>query len=107
MIFIETSVFTRQMKNLISDDSYRQLQDLLAESPGRGNVIPGSGGCRKLRWKIAGKGKRSGIRVIYYWLKESDQIFMMLAYAKAASEDLTREQISLLGELVRNEFRSI
>ena len=106
MIFIETSVFTRQIKNLISDDSYRQLQEWMVESPDRGKVIPGSAGCRKLRWKIAGKGKRGGIRVIYYWLKDSHQVFMLIAYAKTASDDLTQEQIKLLGELVRNEFRS-
>lgn len=106
MIFIETSVFTRLIKNLISDESYLELQEWIAECPGRGKVIPESGGCRKLRWKITGKGKRGGIRVIYYWLKESDQIFMLIAYAKADTDDLTQEQIRLLRDLVKNEFRS-
>lgn len=71
--------------------------------PGKDN--PGSGGCRKLRWNIEGKGKRGGIRVIFYWLKESDQVYMVLAYAKSASDDLTQGQIKLLGALVRNELR--
>ncbi len=106
MIFIETSVFTRQIKNLISDETYLELQEWIAESPGRGKVIPGSAGCRKLRWKIAGKGKRGGIRVIYYWLKESNQIFVLIAYAKADTDDLTQQQIRLLRDLVKNEFRS-
>jgi len=55
---------------------------------------------------IPGKGKRGGIRVIYYWQKQTSQIFMLLAYAKNETADLSREQIALLGELMRNEFRS-
>jgi len=54
---------------------------------------------------IPGKGKRGGIRVIYYWQKQSSQIFMLLAYAKNETADLSQEQIALLGEVIRNEFR--
>lgn len=55
---------------------------------------------------IRGKGKRGGIRVIYYWQKQCDQIFMLLAYAKNETVELSQEQIEVLGGLVRNEFRS-
>jgi mRNA-degrading endonuclease RelE of RelBE toxin-antitoxin system len=106
VIFIETSVFARQIQALISDDSYRQLQEWIAKLPERGRVIRGSGGCRKVRWKTAGKGKRGGIRVIYYWSREGNQILMVLAYAKTTAADLTPKQIRLLGELVRKEFGS-
>ena len=67
MIIIETSVFTRRIKELMSDDEYRELQEALVIRPVRGVIIQGSGGLRKLRWKLEGKGKSGGIRVIYYW----------------------------------------
>ena len=54
-----------------------------------------------------GQGKRGGIRVIYYWQKQSSQIFMLLAYAKRETDNLTQEQIALLGELIKKAFRSI
>ncbi len=106
VIFIETSVFTLQIIRLISEDSYSELQQWIAGSPAKGDVIRGSGGCRKIRWMVPGKGKRGGIRVIYYWQRQSSQIVMLLAYAKSETEDLSREQIALLGEFIRNEFRS-
>ncbi len=107
MVFIETSVFTRQIGNLISEDSYLELQNWIAELPTRGSLIQGSSGCRKLRWKTSGRGKRGGIRVIYYWLKESDQILMLFAYAKSMSADLTQIQVRQLGDLVKQEIRSV
>ena len=58
MVFIETSIFTRQIRNLISEDSYMALQEWVAELPTRGSLIQGSGGCRKLRWKTTGQGNR-------------------------------------------------
>jgi len=68
MHFIETTVFTRRIVELLSDDEYRQLQLFLAARPEAGSVIPGSGGLRKLRWGVGRSGKRSGIRVIYDWI---------------------------------------
>jgi hypothetical protein len=82
------------------------LQEWVAELPTRGSLIQGSGGCRKLRWKTSGQGKRGGIRVIYYWVKDSDQILLLLAYAKSMSADLTQAQIRQLGDLVKQETRS-
>jgi hypothetical protein len=107
VIFIETSVFTRQIKNLLSEDSYIKLQQWIVDSPQRGNMIRGGGGCRKIRWMTPGQGKRGGIRVIYYWQKQTSQIFMLLAYPKNEATNLSQEQIALLGELIKKEFRSI
>jgi len=70
MVIIETSVFTRRITELLSDDEYRELQATLVERPKAGPVIPGSGGIRKLRWSASGRGKRGGARVIYYWATE-------------------------------------
>ena len=91
MVIIETSVFTRRVTVLLSDDEYRELQATLVERPKAGPVIPGSGGIRKLRWSASGRGKRGGARVIYYWATEQDHLLMLFIYAKNESEDLTRK----------------
>jgi hypothetical protein len=104
MVIIETSVFTRRVTGLLSDDEYRELQATLVERPKTGAVIPGSGGIRKLRWSASGRGKRGGARVIYYWATEQDHLLMLFIYAKNESEDLTRDQIKTLREIVEREY---
>lgn len=101
MVIIETSVFTRCVKELLNDDQYSELQTALVVRPDAGDLIPGSHGLRKLRWKIEGGGKRGGMRVIYYWLTADDQLYMLYAYGKAGREDLTRQQIKQLAEIVK------
>ena len=64
--FVETPLFTKLLADYLSDDEYRELQSVLSQSPESGSVIPGSGGIRKLRWSMSGRGKRGGLRVIYY-----------------------------------------
>ena len=66
MVIIETSVFTRQVQALLDDDDYRRLQTVLVLRPDAGVLIPGGGGLRKISWNIKGRGKRGGVRVIYY-----------------------------------------
>jgi mRNA-degrading endonuclease RelE of RelBE toxin-antitoxin system len=105
MVFIETSVFTRQIRDLVSDDHLRALQEWIATSPTVGNLIKGSGGCRKLRWNSTATGKRGGIRVIYYWMKDHDRVLLLLAYAKSRTDDLSQAQIKMLGEIVKLEIR--
>ena len=107
MVFIETPVFTRKIQNLVSDEHLRALQEWIATSPTAGNLIKGSGGCRKLRWNTTSAGKRGGIRVIYYWIKEYDRVLLLLAYAKSRSDDLSQKQIKILSELVKLELRWI
>jgi hypothetical protein len=106
MEIIETSVFTRQIRDLIEDDDYAELQLALVGRPDLGDLIPRSGGLRKVRWGQAKRGKRGGIRVIYYWHGPDDVIYMLLAYAKSSQENLTPEQLKLLRRLVREEFGS-
>ena len=99
MVFYETLIFTEQVVEFLDDDSYRELQSVLIREPESGNLIPRSRGLRKIRWRAAGRGKRGGIRVIYY-LVTRDQIYMLYAYAKNRQEDLTQEQIQRLRNLV-------
>ena len=73
MLFIETSKFTELVRDHLSDDEYAALQWMLLEQPGAGAIVPGSGGERKVRWGLRGRGKRGGIRVIYYWKTADDE----------------------------------
>lgn len=104
MVIIETSVFTRRVTALLSDDEYRELQATLVERPKAGPVIPGSGGIRKLRWSASGRGKRGGARVIYYWATEQEHLLMLFIYAKNESDDLTQDQIKTLRNIVEREY---
>ena len=104
MVILETTVFTKIVQSLMPDDEYRLLQNRLIETPEAGDLIKGSGGLRKVRWKLEGRGKRGGVRVIYYWAKSDYQIFMLFAYAKNEQEELTREQLSVLKKIIESEF---
>jgi hypothetical protein len=72
--FVETKLFTRLVQEYLSDDEYSELQQALIVNPEAGAVVPGSGGIRKLRWGVAGRGKRGGIRVIYFLRTRQGQI---------------------------------
>jgi hypothetical protein len=91
--------------SVLSDESYSALQAALVLRPEQGQVMPGTGGLRKLRWRQSGQGKRGGLRIIYYWDKGSATIFMLSLYRKSRTENLTDEQIRILARLVREEFR--
>jgi hypothetical protein len=104
MEFLETSIFTKQVLDLFSDDEYRELQAHLAQDPDAGAVIQESGGLRKVRWAAKGQGKRGGVRVIYYWIVTKDLVYMIYAYQKAKQTDLSVEQIKMLKKTVEQEF---
>ena len=99
MIFVETRVFTRLLPDLLTDDEYAQFQQFLIVDPRAGDVIEGTGGLRKIRWAAKGKGKRGGVRVIYYVVDEAEQIRLLLIYRKGIQDDLTKEQKKLLKEI--------
>ncbi|MDD5505586.1 MAG: hypothetical protein PHR73_02380 [Candidatus Omnitrophica bacterium] len=98
---IETPIFTRRIRGVLSEDEYSLLQWALVINPEAGTLIPGGKGLRKLRWVIPGKGKRGGLRIIYYWHMRDDMVYMLLPYKKSEQEDLTREQIKILSEYVK------
>lgn len=102
--FLETSIFTRQISELLSDEEFGALQWSLMANPEAGDLIPGSGGLRKIRWGGLGRGKRGGLRVIYYWHVPGSAILLLLAYPKNAQSDLTAAQIKVLKTIVENEF---
>jgi hypothetical protein len=104
MVIIETSVFTRQVQALLTDDEYKQLQLTLLARPETGAIIRGSGGLRKVRWSIRGRGKRGGVRVIYYWVTAQDRLLMLLIYAKNVQDNLSPEQLRTLRRIVEEEY---
>jgi len=104
VVIIETSFFTRQVQELLSAEEYRKLQMALILHPGMGPIIPGSGGLRKVRWSIGGRGKSGGVRTIYYWAVAADQILMLFLYAKNEQEDLTPDQLKVLRKIVEEEY---
>ena len=95
MEFVETRAFTERITKFLTDGEYRELQAVLAENPKAGDVIPGAGGLRKLRWRISGRGKRGGLRIIYYCWSE-DRLYMIFTYDKTEQGDLTHEQLKML-----------
>ena len=98
MEFFEAPVFTRYLPEYLDDEGYRTLQQELAGNPEAGDLIPGTGGFRKVRWADIrrGKGRRGGLRVIYYHFAAEHQIWLMTLYGKNEAPDLTpREKKAL------------
>ena len=96
--FIETKLFSRLVAEYMSDEEYSNLQNALIKDPEAGDLIPGSGGVRKLRWGVAGRGKRGGIRVIYYARTRQGQIWMLTLYAKNVMENISANVLRKIKE---------
>ena len=87
-VFIETRLFTRLVVEYLQDEEYLGLQAALMREPEAGAIIPGSGGVRKLRWSLAGRGKRGGLRVVYYWRSREGEFWMLTLYPKNVAENI-------------------
>ncbi len=101
MEFVETPTFTRLVTALLSDNEYRGLQNDLLETPDLGDLIRGGGGIRKMRFAAQGRGKSGGVRVIYYWLKDNHQIYMLVIYPKSQKDTLSDKEVAILAQLVK------
>ncbi len=108
MEFFEASAFTQHLKEYLKDDQYRELQTLLMLNPLEGDVIQGTGGFRKLRWADTrrGKGKRGGLRVIYYYFDDHQKIWMLTIYDKNTADDLTAGEKKALKLALENEKKA-
>jgi hypothetical protein len=102
MVFIESAVFTRQVLELLSDEAYGRLQQCLAAQPKMGEVIQDTGGLRKIRWAMPGRGKSGGVRVIYFHVSVQAQCRMLLIYRKGVKDDLSAAEKKILRKLNEN-----
>lgn len=105
-LFKELPPFERVRTTYLTDEQYRQLQHFMLSHPEAGDVIEGTGGLRKLRHADPrrGKGKRGGLRVIYYWWSGGAQFWLFTVYDKDEADDLTPEQRKLLKQLLKTEL---
>ena len=92
--FVEAPAFSRYRDNYLDDEGFRELQGSLARNPEAGDLVPGAGGIRKLRWKDSrrSKGKRGGLRVIYYCFLSDEEIWLLTLYDKDEAADLTKDE---------------
>jgi hypothetical protein len=104
--FIESPIFTQLLSGYMKDDQFQRLQVFLALDPEAGDVMPGTGGCRKVRWadRRRGKGKRGGLRVIYYYLLKDMQIWLLTLYDKDEVTDLSAREKRLLKAMIEEEM---
>lgn len=103
LTFVETKLFTRLVQQYLSDDEYAELQRALADNPDAGDLIRGSGGVRKLRWGLAGRGKRGGIRVIYFLRLSQGEVWMLTLYAKNEVESIPGHVLKRIKEEINGD----
>ncbi len=102
-VFIETKLFTRLADEYLSEDEHRALQQSLIANPEAGDVIRGSGGLRKLRWRGSGRGKRGGLRIIYYLRTRLGEIWLLTLYAKNVSDDIPTKVLRKIKEQIDDQ----
>lgn len=105
-VFVELPPFERHRADYLGDDAYRKLQDVLMMHPDAGDPMPDTGGLRKLRFadERRGKGKRGGLRVIYYWWTGGPEFWLFTLYDKNEMADLTPQQRRLFKALIKAEL---
>lgn len=91
-VFVESTIFEKYRNDYLSDEEFRLFQAELMSNPKQGDVIQGTGGLRKIRVASKGKGKRGGLRVIYYFLDEKRRFYLLTIYGKNEMADLTADQ---------------
>ena len=101
--FVETKLFTQLVLDYLSDDEYAAMQQFLVVNPEAGDVIPASGGVRKLRWGVAGRGKRGGLRVIYFLRRRNDEVWMLTLYAKNVADNIPAKVLKKIKEAIDAE----
>lgn len=106
MEFIEAPAFSKHVSDYLNDDEYRSLQAELADDPEAGDIMPGTGGFRKARWADVrrGKGRRGGLRIVYYYFRSDHQIWLMTLYDKDEASDLTIKEKNALKAAIQREL---
>jgi hypothetical protein len=107
-LFVELLAFQRYRADYLDDDGFRALQQALMKNPETGDVIEGSGGLRKMRHADArrGKGKRGGLRVIYFWWAVGRQFWLFTLYNKDEMTDLSAKERQMLKDMLTQELEA-
>ena len=103
MKFIETTIFTKLMPKYLTDDEYRVFQWHLLLNPEAGDIVRGSGGVRKVRWAPKGKGKSGGVRIMYYFKKSDDEIWLLTIYSKSEKAAIPGHILKKIAQEIANE----
>ena len=98
---VETPLFIREAGRLLSDKDRLELVEFLAENPESGVIMQGTGGVRKLRWRGSGRGKRGGVRIIYYWHAARSRVYLLFMYPKSVQDTLTPQQAEAIRKAVK------
>ena len=103
--FVEAPAFTRFRDDYLNDDEFAELQNYLAANPWAGDIVPGAGGILKLRWKDSrrGKGRRGGLRIVYYCFLSEREIWLLTLYDKDEAADLTKAERDQLRRALEEE----
>ena len=104
---VETPQFVRQADAVWDEAERQEFVDFIARNPEAGDVIPGTGGVRKLRWRRSGMGKRGGVRVIYFYHNPATPLFLLMVYAKAVREDVAPEAKKALADFAARIKRAV
>ena len=99
---VELPEFIKRAKKLLSADESEKMIYHLSKHPQDGVIIQGTGGIRKLRWVHGRKGKSGGVRIIYYWKKSEDEIWMLTAYEKSKQENIPGHILKRIAEEIKN-----
>jgi hypothetical protein len=100
MTVVETERFLNDVKPMMSDSQREELVAFMGVNPEAGEIIPETGGVRKIRWALPGRGKRGGARVIYYYHGERVPVFLLAAYAKNEKANLSMAERNAMKRLV-------
>ena len=101
MAVVETERFLKDVEPLLSDEERERLVAFMGANPEAGKILPETGGVRKVRWALAGRGKRGGARVIYYYHSERLPLFLLTAYPKNEKADLSKAERNAMKRLVQ------
>ncbi len=102
MEFVEASAFTKYVYKYLSEDEYFGPQSFLLQYPETGKIVPKSGGVRKVRWALSGKGKSGGVRVIYYFRKQNDEIWLLTIYSKNEIKNIPAHVLRQIAKKIEN-----
>ena len=104
--FIETPTFAADADRLWDEDERFEFFEWLSADPERGDVVRGSGGCRKVRWSRAGMGKRGGVRVVYFFEREPGEVWLLLVYPKSEQDNIPGHLLKAVREEIEHGWSS-